>query len=214
MRFEYFNPTSGRYESSVADPLLLAVERGDGPSGQPLVTRRITGQRELAFIKLLQGTLKVEHSPAHESGFYRALFLLPVGLAPVLIVVGRKRARLQRDQGLSRGRKARGRARKRLTAIRKKSESGERQSFHEELARALIEYVADRCNRSAAGLTYDLVDDLLSSHGIEAPLRARLRSCVETCDFARFVPSASDTARRDELLVEAVKVIEELERAW
>ena len=82
------------------------------------------------------------------------------------------------------------------------------------LARALIAYVADRCNRSAAGLTYDLVDDLLSAHGIEAPLRARLRSCVETCDYARFVPSASDTARRDELLAEAGQVIEELERAW
>jgi len=214
LRFDYFDPKSGRYDSSAGEPLLLTVQRGEGPSGQAIATRKITGQRELAFIKPLSGALKIEHARAHESGLFRLLFLLPFGLAPVLVLVGRKRLRLQRDQGLARGRRARSRARKRLHAIGKRSERGETTSFHEELARTLIAYVADRCNRSAAGLTYDLVDELLSAQGIAAPLRARLRACVETCDYARFVPSASDTARRDELLAEAGQVIEELERAW
>ena len=44
--------------------------------------------------------------------------------------------------------------------------------------------------------------------------RSRFRACLETCDFVRFVPEASETGRRVEVLDEAADILEQLERAW
>ena len=85
--------------------------------------------------------------------------------------------------------------------------------FHEEVARTLVEFVADHFNLAAAGLTYDVVDELLISKGIDPALRRRFRTCLETCDFARFVPSAGASDRRAEVLEEATAAIDELEQA-
>ena len=76
-----------------------------------------------------------------------------------------------------------------------------------------IEYVADRFNRSPAGMTYELADDLLASRNVDSDLRRRYRSCLEQCDFARFVPASSQAERRIEVLEDAGKIVEELERA-
>ena len=86
--------------------------------------------------------------------------------------------------------------------------------FHEEVARALVEYVGDRFNRSASGLTYELADDLLAGRGVDEDVRRRFRSCLETCDFARFVPASAKTERRAEVLDDAIALVDELERAW
>jgi hypothetical protein len=93
-------------------------------------------------------------------------------------------------------------------------DNGKGAEFHEEVGRALVEYIADRFNRSAAGLTYETADDLLASKGLDAELRRRFRSCLERCDFARFVPSGTRSEGREEVLREAREVMEGLERAW
>ena len=63
-------------------------------------------------------------------------------------------------------------------------------------------------------MTYDVADELLASRGVEAALCRRFRRTLETCDYARFVPEAGESARRVELLDEARTVVDELERAW
>ena len=73
--------------------------------------------------------------------------------------------------------------------------------------------MADRFDRAAAGLTYELADELLNARGVDADLRRRFRGCLESCDFARFVPSSSESSRRRELLEQASAIVEQLERA-
>ena len=55
---------------------------------------------------------------------------------------------------------------------------------------------------------------MLAEHDVDSELRQRFRSCLETCDFVRFVPSASKAERREEVLQEATSLVDELERAW
>ena len=62
-------------------------------------------------------------------------------------------------------------------------------------------------------LSRTVAEELLASRSIEPELRRRFRSCLETCDFARYVPAASQSERRSELLEQAVRVVEQLERA-
>jgi len=215
LRFDYFEPDSASYKVAAVDGLKLSVMRSEGAPDSSVARGGIQLQRrELAFIKPLRGSLQEGHPRAHRGNLFRFLLFLPLGLAPLLVVLGRQRARLRQDRGLARGRKARTRARKRLASVRKRMGQTDSATFHEEIARTLVEYLADRGNRSAAGLTYEAAEQMLSERDIDPALRRRFRSCLETCDFVRFVPSATQTERREEVLDEATALVEELERAW
>jgi len=215
LRFPYFDPDSASYEVARSKPLLLAVERGDRLPDPTEIRSEIRLQRrDLAYIKPLRGRLTTHHPGAEDRALFRALLLVPVALTPVTIYLGRRRSRMRRDLGLTRARRARAKARKQLHAARRKLDQLESASFHEEIARTLVEYVADRFNRSSAGMTYELADDLLASKNVDADLRRRYRSCLERCDFARFVPAAAQSERRTEVLDEAETVVEQLERSW
>jgi hypothetical protein len=215
LSFPYFDSESGAYRVADSEPLLLAVERGDGMANTPVARGGVLlERRDLAFIKPLRGQLAEARPQLHERGLFLLLLFSPLLWTPLVIILGRRRDRLHRDQGLARARRARSGARKRLRSARKQLHDTDAAAFHAALARALVEYVADRFNRAPAGLTYELADELLSSKGIAEPLRGRFRSCLEACDFARFVPASASQERRTELLDEASTVLEQLERAW
>jgi hypothetical protein len=215
IRFTFFNPATERYETAQTEPILLAVGKSERREDRPSVRAGVQEQRrDLAFVKLLRGSLAEEYPRAHQRGVFVMLLVLPLVWVPLVVVIGRRQARLQQDQGLARSRRARARARKRLRVARRNLEQTDSAAFHEEVARALVEYVADRFNRSATGLTYDVADELLASRSIESGLRREFRGCLETCDFARFVPSAGKTERREETLSQAEELVERLERAW
>jgi hypothetical protein len=215
LRFPYFDPAEGKYAVASSQPAGLVVERGDDAAQAPAAHGGIQLQRrEPAFIKPLRGMLEQEQKRAHRSGLFALLLFLPFVLVPLAILFGRRRERLRTDLGLARARRAGALARKRLKAAARETSGEDSASFHEEVGRSLVEYVADRFNRAAAGMTYELADDLLGSKGVPAELRRRFRSCLESCDFARFVPASGQPERREEILAQARELIEALERAW
>jgi len=212
VQFDYFDTASAEYKTASGGGQILAVERGDAP--EPGVARPLlgAGNTELAFIKPLRGNLELGDLRAHQRPLFRTMVFLPAVIGPLYIIIGRRRARIRKDLGLARSKRARRHARKRLKQSRKRLDKIDSASFHEELARTLVEFMADRSNLSAAGLTYDTADELLGAKGADPELRRRFRSTLESCDFARFVPTASATERRTELLEAVASLIEELER--
>jgi hypothetical protein len=211
--FAWFDPARSAYESARWDPPLLAVRRGDSDERLPRAGAAIrVERRDLAFIKPLRGPLGAAAVPVHESTTFRLALVAPLAWVPLVIAVGRRRARHRGDRGRVRASRARAVAKKRLAAAERGLDATGA-SFHEEVARALVEYVADRFDRSAAGMTYDGADELLASRGVDRELRTRFRACLESCDFARFVPGSASTERRTEILDEAKAVVDGLERA-
>lgn len=212
VRFGAFDPTTGRYVDLAQDPGTLAVVRGEGPVDTATARSDVRLERqEIRFIKQRKGDLAVAHRPFHRSGTFAALVALPLVAGPALVVWGRRRARLRQDRGFARAHRAAARARRRLKAASKRiAEPGT--AFHDTVASTLVEFVADRFDRSASGLTYDVVESLLEQRGVDGDLRRRLRSLLESCDFARYVPDAASRERRDALAVEAGAILDALER--
>jgi hypothetical protein len=213
MHFHYFDPAQGAYRETAAEGMTVAVKR---PQGGDQIARARSDVRairqDIAFIKPLRGRLEYSHARLYRRPGFWVLTLLPVIALPVVIAVGRRRARLREDRGLYRSRRARQRARKRLKVAERHMGDADPTAFHEDLARALVEYVADRFDRSPAGLTYDVADELLQSRGVDEALRRRFRACLEACDFARFVPDATRKERRAESAREVGAIIEQLEK--
>jgi hypothetical protein len=212
LRFPYFDPAEGRYRVAETGPLVLAVTPADTPTRVGRGDVRLE-RRDIAFIKARRGPLREGRPRIHHRPLFTALLVLPIALVPPVVFVGRRQARLRQDRARLRARRARRRARGRLRAAWRRLEQLDTGRFHEEVARALVEYAADRFDRPAAGLTYDTLDELLASRHVEPELRRRFRACLEGCDFARFVPAAARVERRRETLDEAQALIDRVESA-
>jgi hypothetical protein len=209
--FDYFDPASESYRQLKGDLPDLTVRRGSG-SGESIVARGEVqaNTKDIAFLKLRRGPLAEARPPLHRRGWFVALLLFPLVLTPAGIAYGRRRERFLRDHGFARGRRAARRAAKRLDRAANRA-GDSKASFHEEVAGALVDYVADRANRSASGLTYDQLDDILAAKGVPPEPRRRYRSCLETCDFARFVPDSGKPQVVADLVAEARAILRSLE---
>lgn len=214
VEFAFFDPEAGEYRTLRSQPTVLEVSGRAEGGGRAGATPLSPDRLDIAYVKLRFGPLREATVPLHRTLAFQVLMWAPFAVVPLVALAGRRRARLLADRGLVRSREARRRARKRLKAVERRltTEGGAR--FHEEVARALVDYVADRFDRSPSGLTYDLVDTLLASRGAPEDLRGEFRRCLETCDFARYVPSSDEAGRRRELLDNARSLVDRLEAAW
>jgi hypothetical protein len=213
VRFSYFDPAAGAYREARGEASVLAVRRSDRPSESPVARGAIKAERsDIAFIKPLRGKLSLAHPRLDRRPGFMALLVLPWAALPVVIGASRYRARLSQDRGLARARRARALARKRLKAAEHHLGGTDAGAYHEGVARALVEFVADRFDRPPAGLTYDVADELLAGRNVDLEARRRFRACLETCDFARFVPDSGSAARKTEILKEAREILDLLEK--
>ena len=110
-----------------------------------------------------------------------------------------------------RQRRARRAAKKRLSRARGHLSRDQSRVFYQELASALTTYLADKIGVPASGLTYDRIEELLQLRGVDPLVRGRFRRCLETCDFARFAPAASEPVEMERAFSEAASVVETLE---
>ena len=218
LQFTYFDTQAGGYRTRQAEPLELAVAEGDGLTnelGSPAEREVMSLDRvDISYVRGLGDTpLRFAATPIYQRRWFLSLGIAPLFFVPFFVWLGRRRDLLRRDTALARNRRARKKALRSLTTVRKQMKDHEGAHFHEEVARSLVSYVGDRFNRSPSGLTYDLAEELLAAQGVDEALRRRFRSCLETCDFARFVPASGESERRLEVLDDAVALIDELEKA-
>jgi hypothetical protein len=208
VRFPYFDFRKGTYAVAEGRTGSLVVRRGSTPDA-PLVRGEVRATRnEIAFARMDGGSFRTDARRWHERPIGLLLLLFPVLAAPVLAGLGRRRAIRLGHRATARAMRAGKRARRGLDAAARSIGS---EGFHGALAGSLLEYVADRCDRSAAGLTHEEVDQWLSARGADEALRRRVRAILEASDFARFAPGADAPERRQELLAEARSVLAVLE---
>ncbi|HEX6852388.1 MAG TPA: BatD family protein [Candidatus Polarisedimenticolaceae bacterium] len=208
VRFPYFDFRKGAYAVAQGSTSPLVVRRGSAPEA-PFARGEVRAQRnEIAFVRMDGGGFRTDARRWHERPAGRLLFALPLLAAPVLAIWGRRRAIRLGHRATARAMRAGKRARRGLDAAERALGAA---GFHAALAGSLLDYVADRSDRSAAGLTHDEVDRWLAARGGDEALRSRVRAVLEASDFARFAPGADDPARRRELLAQAREVLLTLE---
>jgi hypothetical protein len=209
--FAYFDTASGTYKQLKDEVQAVAVNRGTGTADPGVARGEVQANtKDIAFVKARRGPLREATRPIHTRSWFVILALAPLALIPAGIIWGRRHQRFLSDHGFARARRAARAASRRLD--RAGSRAGESSTaFHEEVAGALVDYVADRANRSASGLTYDELEEILGAKGVSPELRRRYRSCLETCDFARYVPDSGRPQAREALVEEARSLIRALE---
>jgi len=153
---------------------------------------------------LLAGRVSVLRRPLYWAGW-----LLPALAVIAAWVMERRRRHLAGNVALARAQGARRLARKRLSVARRLSEEDE-DAAYQAVAQVLAEYLGDKCNLPAAGLTRDAIELALTERAVNEEWIERLLTCLDWADAGRFAPVAAGRDAR-QLVDEAEEIIAELE---
>jgi hypothetical protein len=211
----WFDPRAGEYrtESSEAIPITVtpgATTAGGAAGGGGRGAIEVVGQ-DIRYLKTELGRVSTVGQRPWDGALFWVFQLLPVGVMVAALLHERHRRRLSDDVGFARQLRSGREATRRLKRARELSAAGDDGLFAE-LSAAVRGYVADRSNRAAAGLTHDELRALLAASRMPPEAADRLIAFLESCDMARFAPSAAGASDRQRLLDEAATLIEDLKR--
>ncbi len=96
-----------------------------------------------------------------------------------------------------RNRKAGKIAVKRLHTAAMCLKNNEMDSFYEEILKALWGYLSDKLNIPVSDLTRTNAITALTENGIDDQLIENLKKILDTCEYARYAPSSSETGASD-----------------
>jgi hypothetical protein len=214
--FTFFNPATGKYESTEEKLYQIKVNRGVGGNaqvGQSATTKRNVEQlaKDIRYIKTSDTELRTkENMLGLNIGIILGLFALPVILSAVIIAIYRRQENLKKDVVGYKKRKASRMAQRHLKRATQLIEESDKNAFYEELYRALHDYLSNKLNIATSELDFERINKTLGEQGIEESSRGKLKSVLESCQMARFAPSQTEEPQK--LLSDATDVIEELEK--
>ncbi len=215
LSLSYFDPDHNRYETLTTPPLSLKVVRGT-ESGAGLVglsgaaKQNLTRQgTDINFIKLAASELEPAGPPLYLSAWFYIVALAPVAINVALLV---RQKTQPADAAAARTRRARRTALRRLKDARKAGVADSRR-FYDQAAAALGGYLADRFNLPAIALAGDVLEKTLAEKSIPEDVVRDALSCLQECDFGRFVTAAATPEKTAQIAARIHKIVDALERA-
>ena len=186
VKLAYFDPVARAYRAAAQSPIKLVVKAGSG--GQSTIIGG--GGRLRLEEKLGQDIVYLKGDPGPAAStlpFCATPAFWVLNITPVLALFGgigwkRRSDRLRGDIAYARRTRAAKNARRLLASA----------TSYDEVQRALQNYLGDRLNIPAGGITASIVDEQLVPRGVNSELAAQVRACFEACDTARFAGGGTD----------------------
>lgn len=203
----YFNPATGKYETSVSRGYTLNVQRGaesaKSQAAQVYNTR-------LLPVELPSG---VAYRPAVKSFLFWLWYIIPVVLLCIALIWRRRYLDIHADIEGLRSRRAGKMARKRLNkamlCIRNKNEDG----FYDEMLKAIWGYLADKLKLPTSELNRENVSQILSGRGIPEGSVGTLLTLLDECEFAKYSPASARKPMQN-IYDEGTSVLNDLEAGF
>ena len=101
---------------------------------------------------------------------------------------------------------------KRLSKANKLLNERTQKEYYAEIANALMGFLGDKLNISAAGIITDEVEDLMKNKGIKEEVIKQYLLCLKMCDYQRFAPSEAKIDEMKLFFDEAKQAIVALEK--
>lgn len=209
----FFNPETQKYEESKTDPIELTV--GAGAGGQTAIAapgNSVAPLDPTQKNRLEAGGLKplrhearftAPQKPLHQTPWFLALAIAPVGLTLGMGLLGAGRRVLGTASPEARRRQKTREARRRLAAAEKLFASAKPSDFYNEVEKAVTGFLDARLQLASGGLTRDQLDEKLKAAGCPDEVRPKIRGVLDTCDMGRFAPGMGDASARKKALEDA-----------
>jgi hypothetical protein len=215
----YFNPETRRYELASSVPLKLTVLPSEEESLMVTKAPTAEGERKRPVpsrqdILPIHERLDTIESSAFEVWWRRlrpVVYPLPLLVYSVFFASVKRRERLQTDTAYRRSTFA---ARSAQTRIEGAGHAMRHRKWGEvfsECSRAVTEYLADKLNVPAGGLTATDVEQALLSRDVPESFVKEIVRFLEKCDYGRFASSVDNANVAEKYIAKAKQIIDRLE---
>lgn len=183
----YFDPSTGKYERSVAKGYTVEVDKG-------VLSEKSQTKNRLKFVDTLMpvGELHKERSQYIYSFVYWLWFIIPAVALAIIIFVYRRHLKSAADIVGTRMRKAGKVAAKRLKKAAACMKAGDREHFYDEMLVALWGYVSAKLNIPTSELNRQNVAQRLSEAGASEDTVNSLVNVLDDCEFAKYAPGSGE----------------------
>jgi len=215
VEFSFFDPKTKSYKTQKSEPILLTVLPPSEAS--PVEIARLSKQeigrvvKDIRYIKLSTSELEDQGDHLYDKPLFLFLHLIPLLALAISWRYQKVREKLNSDVGYARQRRAHKSAKKRLKGAKKLISAQSSKEFYSEVAKALLQYVGDKLNLPAYGLTNDQIKLKLYERGLKKEGIDNLAKVLDFCDFARFAPGSSTEQEMKRFLSQAKEAIVKLE---
>lgn len=214
VRFAYFDPHQAAYQVLESAPIFIHSE---GSVEEEAVESYGLSRRDIEAVGQDIRHIKPDAEALGATPpLYRSfLFWTLQGTLPIaffaLFFWQRHQQRLQGDVAYARQRRAKGEVGRRLQRADELLAAGAAAEFHGAIQAAVLEFLADRLNLQAAGLTSEVCAETLERQGVDGETIEALRDLWVRCDFARFAPTGVSAADMAEARQMAGDLVDRLE---
>jgi hypothetical protein len=197
--YSYFNTSAGKYETLTTGEFHFYARKGTDQNTGITVYGGISKEdvkymgKDIRFIKSKAGKLnKSDNIIISRRAFYSAYAF---ALFAFLLILFLRREHIRRNADLSvvKNRRAGKIAVKRLRSASECLKNDQIDKFYEEILKAMWGYLSDKLNIPVSDLTRNNAVASLNEKGIDEERIINLNHILDTCEFARFAPSASET---------------------
>lgn len=205
----YFNPESGKYETSTARGYEITVGKGKG-------SEKSQTRGNMAFNPQLLpvgGHLSPSYTPYVKRIGYWLFYIIPVILLLSAVAYYRAYLKANADLLAVRSRKADKMAKKRLRKASMCMKRGEADNFYDEMLSALWGYIGDKLKMPPSELSRQNISEKLKARGISENVEAGFIKLLDECEFAKYAPAATKDNMQP-VYDEGVVVINSLEDAF
>jgi hypothetical protein len=232
--FTYFDPAKGIYKTITQEAAPLQVEKipespaqviGQQqapalPAATPLALDRHPEEKredsqpqgDILYIKESIGGVQAKGSEAYKSIFFLMIFLVPLLVTIAVYIIYAKQDRLRRDTRYAHRTEAFKNMHKDFFELKRLLKSNDSKGFYEMLFKAMQDYLGGRLYMPVAGLTFDTVEPVLRSKGVDAAVLNKIESLFGVCDRAKFALIKADTLLMKDDMKSLEEIIRELER--
>lgn len=216
--FSYFDLNTKRYNTLKTESFTLNIEKGEnnGENNNQVITNFNTKEnvqiigKDIRFIN----TQNTKVTPKEENVFgtlgFWLWYIIPLILFITLVILYRKQIKENANVALVKNKRANKQAMKCLKQADKYLKENNKERFYEEIAKALWGYTSDKLNIPMSELNKENIEYELLDHQVSEKTVKEYRDILDTCEFARYASSNSETAM-DELYNQTADVIGKLE---
>ena len=210
IRLVYFNPESGKYETSVAKGYSVHVGKGSR-------VKEDGARMHLKFDSELQkvdvSSLAKDKKPYVYTVGYWIWFVLSLVILTCAVIIYRRYVSAHSDMVAFNSRRADKLARKRLKKAAVALRRNDSDKFYDELLIALWGYLGDKLKMPTSELMRDNVRQVLVSRGVKEDVIDTFIKIIDDAEFAKY-SSAGGSADLNRSYREAADIINRLENEF
>lgn len=213
--FSYFDIKSKSYKTLKTEDYEVKVKKGVGNADQVIANftnkedLKVLGE-DIRFIKLNDVKLKQKGSFLFGSLSYWFFYIIPTVGFIIFFIACRKQAAENSNVAKMRTKKANKVAIKRMKLAGKLLAENSKESFYDEVLKALWGYISDKLNIPVSRLSKDNVEEKLRNYGVSEELINDFLNTLNDCEFARFAPGDENQAM-DKAYSSSLELISKME---